>query len=382
MSTTQTSHNSDVSITATSVQNFIGLGTILVDKTRTTQFADTEWATGDWVDYYAPINPRGDGYQSPSGSSAGSGAGLAVYPWLDFATGTDSCGSILSPAAVQILFNMWPSLRVTDVEGVLPWSPMFDTFGVFPRDLESYVTAARVIHADSEAKKCLSKPRRILYPTDYLPVEHSESQDFYNNFIAKLESLGIQKEELDLSVLWLKSNPIQTTQALSEYLHNNLPYVYELAQFKSYEKFAREYKEAYGVKPIFNPQGQFRFEWAPTATESMQVEGLKQSAVFKKWIEAEILPVNEYGCSENLLLLPWTFASPTYRNLYHERPAWVGAGFFFYDILPYAQAPETILPIGQTRNHSRVTDSEEWLPVSNGIIASQNNDIFRTEAVL
>ena len=75
--------------TAASVQKLLELGAVVVGKTRTTQFGDTEWATGDWVDYHAPFNPRADGYQGPSGSSAGSGAGLAAYPWLDFSTGTD-----------------------------------------------------------------------------------------------------------------------------------------------------------------------------------------------------------------------------------------------------------------------------------------------------
>jgi len=76
--------------TAASVQKLLDLGAVAVGKTRTTQFGDTEWATGDWVDYHSPFNPRADGYQSPSGSSAGSGAGLATYPWLDFTTGTSA----------------------------------------------------------------------------------------------------------------------------------------------------------------------------------------------------------------------------------------------------------------------------------------------------
>lgn len=58
-------------------------------KTKTTQFADTEFPTGDWVDYHCPFNPRADGYQSPSGSSAGSGAAEAAYEWLDYAIGSD-----------------------------------------------------------------------------------------------------------------------------------------------------------------------------------------------------------------------------------------------------------------------------------------------------
>jgi Asp-tRNA(Asn)/Glu-tRNA(Gln) amidotransferase A subunit family amidase len=72
------------------VQHLLELGFIVVGKVKTTQFADSEWPTCDWVDYHAPFNPRGDGYLTTSGSSAGSAAAVAAYEWLDFALGTDS----------------------------------------------------------------------------------------------------------------------------------------------------------------------------------------------------------------------------------------------------------------------------------------------------
>lgn len=76
------------------VQRLLELGFVIVGKAKTTQFADSEWPTSDWVDYHAPFNPRGDGYLTTSGSSAGSAAAVASYPWLDFALGTD-CESTL-----------------------------------------------------------------------------------------------------------------------------------------------------------------------------------------------------------------------------------------------------------------------------------------------
>jgi Asp-tRNA(Asn)/Glu-tRNA(Gln) amidotransferase A subunit family amidase len=42
------------------------------------------------VDFLAPFNPRGDGYQTASGSSNGSASAMATYPWLDFSIGSDS----------------------------------------------------------------------------------------------------------------------------------------------------------------------------------------------------------------------------------------------------------------------------------------------------
>lgn len=72
------------------IQTLLELGAVVIGKTKATQFADSEWATCDWIDYHAPFNPRGDGYLTPSGSSSGSASAIASYEWLDFSLGTDS----------------------------------------------------------------------------------------------------------------------------------------------------------------------------------------------------------------------------------------------------------------------------------------------------
>ena len=75
---------------ATVVQKLVGLGAVIVGKTKMCAFASAEEPTDQWIDYHCPWNPRGDTYQSPSGSTNGSAASLAGYDWLDFSVGTDS----------------------------------------------------------------------------------------------------------------------------------------------------------------------------------------------------------------------------------------------------------------------------------------------------
>ena len=60
--------------TALVVQKLIDGGAVVVGKMITSQFANGEMATADWVDYHSPFNARGDGYSDPSSSSAGGGA--------------------------------------------------------------------------------------------------------------------------------------------------------------------------------------------------------------------------------------------------------------------------------------------------------------------
>jgi Asp-tRNA(Asn)/Glu-tRNA(Gln) amidotransferase A subunit family amidase len=66
------------------VRQLLGLGAVVVGKTRAAQLAAGPPA---WVDFPPPANPRGDGYQDAGASSAGAAASLAGYAWLDGAVG-------------------------------------------------------------------------------------------------------------------------------------------------------------------------------------------------------------------------------------------------------------------------------------------------------
>ena len=111
------------------VQRLIDAGAILVGKMKTSQFANGETATADWVDYHSPFNPRGDGYQDPSSSSSGPGAGAGSYPWLDLTLGSDTGGSIRGPSQVQGLYGNRPSHGLVPLTGVMPLAPELDTAG-------------------------------------------------------------------------------------------------------------------------------------------------------------------------------------------------------------------------------------------------------------
>ena len=111
------------------VQRLIDAGAVIVGKMKTSQFANGELATADWVDYHSPFNPRGDGYQDPSSSSSGPGAGAGSYPWLDLTLGSDTGGSIRGPSQVQGLFGNRPSHGLVELTGVMPLAPELDTAG-------------------------------------------------------------------------------------------------------------------------------------------------------------------------------------------------------------------------------------------------------------
>ena len=358
------------------IQKLLDLGAIAVGKTKTTQFADTEWATGDWVDVHPPFTPRADGYQSPSGSSAGSGAAVAAYDWLDIATGTDGCGSLRSPAAIEGLFTMRPSHGSTSVEGIIPWGSAFDTFRVYARAVDSFASLSKSLYGAPGVQSSGRLPGRIIYPLDYWPVQHAESQASFQSFISKLEAyIGVKCTAIRLTDLWENTNPVGTNESLESYFHNALPWAYAPTQWQTYKTFQEDYWKAFGKTPYFNPEGQFKMDWLPTVTSEMHKDGLKKIFIFQSWFEENLISPSEDGTSEALLLLPWTKGIPDYRDAYRPQPDWAGYGWQYYMISPFARAPEMIIPIGQTSFLSKVTKREEWLPVSLGVIGARGSDV-------
>ena len=91
--------------TAEFIKLLLDKGAIVVGKTKLSAFAGSEVPPCQCVDYFPPWNPRGDGYQGPSGSSSGAGASAAGYGWLDFSVCTDS-------KRTSLLF--YPSLAAID----------------------------------------------------------------------------------------------------------------------------------------------------------------------------------------------------------------------------------------------------------------------------
>jgi Asp-tRNA(Asn)/Glu-tRNA(Gln) amidotransferase A subunit family amidase len=108
----------------------------VLGTTKLASFAATEEPI-ECVDYQAPWNPRADGYQSPAGSSSGSGVAIASYPWLDISIGSDSkldpvyllelnsyvtpaSGSGRRPGHWNGCFAMRPSHGVLPMEGYIP----------------------------------------------------------------------------------------------------------------------------------------------------------------------------------------------------------------------------------------------------------------------
>lgn len=100
--------------TADLIKHLIDLGAVIVGKTKMTAFASSEKPC-DWWGFQCPFNPRADAHLTPGGSSTGSAAATAAYPWLDICIGSDSecsrytCGklaTLLEPPLMECMQRM------------------------------------------------------------------------------------------------------------------------------------------------------------------------------------------------------------------------------------------------------------------------------------
>lgn len=97
---------------------------------------------GEWSDFDQPINPVSSEHV-PGGSSSGSGVAVAAG-LVDAALGSDTGGSVRSPAGFTGIVGMRPTHRLVPRYGFVENKPSFDTIGPLARDVE---TTAKVLEA-------------------------------------------------------------------------------------------------------------------------------------------------------------------------------------------------------------------------------------------
>ncbi|KAI8946022.1 putative glutamyl-tRNA amidotransferase subunit A [Xylaria longipes] len=367
------------------VQRLIELGFVFVGKLKTTQFADSEWPTCDWVDYQGPFNPRGDGYLTPSGSSAGSASAVSSYTWLDFSLGTDTLGSIRSPAAAQAIFGMRPSLGATSTTGLVPYSSTWDTIGGFARTAEEYKILAQALYGSTNTHdRVYKKPTKLIYPTDYWQVDDEASRQVFETFITRVEKfLGVKRTRISLADTWKETRPKSTDESISKYFHHAFDWSANRDQWTGLLKpFIEEYTRKMGKAPVLNPQVRFKVGYTQTVTAEQKAEGDKLLQTYHDWFYEYIMPPADDGYSSSIIVLPWTNGEPDYRDNYKEGPQeFTGQGFFFYNIGPYAQCPELIFPVGTTPYISKFTGKVERLPSAVGLIAAKGSDLMLADFV-
>ena len=302
---------------AVAVQRLIDAGAVIVGKLKTSQFANGEMATADWVDYHSPFNPRGDGYQDPSSSSSGPGAAAGSYPWLDLTLGSDTGGSIRGPSQVQGLFGNRPSHGLVNLTGVMPLAPELDTAGFLCRDPTIWATAGRVLYADLKFyNRYPTKIKTLGFPTSAV----TESNAVILDFLRKLETfLSATTSSLNISALWTATRPASAPPSLTTLLNTTYPILISKDQINLVRNpFYAAYSAIHdGRLPFVDPAPLVRWAFGDSYPASALTDAINNKTVFMDWFNDHVLIDDPTTCSDSLLLyVGSTAASVNPRNQY------------------------------------------------------------------
>lgn len=353
---------------APALQKLIDMGAVVIGKTKTTQFALGERPTADYVDQLAPFNPRGDGYQHPQGSSAGTGAGLASYDWMDIATGSDTGGSVRLPAMANGLFGMRITNASLPLSGILPISAIFDTPGVLARSPK----LLQAVHKKwYPAKAYTSYPKRLVLPEEFWPTVNQTSMPLFTSFISKLATF------LDANTTTINANASfnaysNTSAGMANYIELSYSNITNYDQYRLLaQPFKQRYQAKFGKSPYWNPQTRVRWERGATLPISSYQNATQRYQTFQSWFRSTLTP----SCESTLVLYPMGAGTEDYRDIYPAAPNPIfGSGLPGNQMSVMAALPDYTIPIGERTYFSRVSERNETLPVTIGMVAAAGCD--------
>jgi Asp-tRNA(Asn)/Glu-tRNA(Gln) amidotransferase A subunit family amidase len=359
------------------VQRLVDAGAVIVGKMKTSQFANGERPTADWVDQFSPFNPRGDGYQDPGSSSSGPAAGAAAYDWLDLTLGSDTGDSIRAPANVQGIYGNRPSHGLVGLTGAMPLAPMLDTPGFLTRDPLLWAQASKVLYAGNITFPS-ARPTRILttnFPTN---ATQKPGDDLLIDFLSKISDfLQANTTAIDLPAAWTKSS--NTSTPLETYLNLTYPILIAQSQIKAIrDPFYAAYAAAHaGRKPFVNPSPLARWAFGETFPPTQLAEEDAKRAEFAAWFAENILPPasdDAETCSDSLLFYVGSAAGSThYRNAYQGPPT-PPTGWTLEMMSTLGGGPDFVLPVGEAEYISEITGRVEMMPVTVNVMAAKGCD--------
>lgn len=163
-------------------------GAVVLGKTVTTELA-----------FYAPGKTRNphDPSRTPGGSSSGSAAAVAAR-LVPAALGSQTAGSVIRPASFCGVVGMKPTFGAVSMEGVSPFAPSLDTFGLFVNDVEALPLLLRAAGHPVGAPGLRGPPRLALCRTEQWPLAEPSTRVLVEAAAGALAAAGATVEERDL----------------------------------------------------------------------------------------------------------------------------------------------------------------------------------------
>ncbi|KAI1425329.1 amidase signature enzyme [Xylaria sp. FL1777] len=363
-------------VSASVVQSLIQDGAHILGITKLSSMIAREEPM-DAVDFQTAFNPRGDGYQSPAGSSSGSAAAVASYSWLDCALGSDTSGSGRRPAMVNGVWQFRPSHALVNLDGMVITYSRFDTPCIFSRELRHLGRVLQSWIPTKRANYSANQSYEIVYLEDYLPVNNPDQMALIDNFIEDMHAhLPATLTKVSIRHAWEDTRPSGLPQNVDEYLKDVITQTYFYAFYHSTDKFREDYAASHdGEPPYVIPFVSRRWAKGAAVTAAENKEATKKLDIYRDWLMDTLFP-NPY----RLIILPVTNAAPNYRDVVSPSPEDPTALDELF-IPPILGSPDIAVPIGDVPYASRITHKVEYLPVVADVVGAPGTDFQLLEII-
>ncbi|KAK1833473.1 amidase signature domain-containing protein [Podospora conica] len=369
--------------TAKFIQDLVDLGAVVVGKTKLSAFAGSEVPPDQCIDYLAPFNPRGDEYQGPSGSSSGAASAAGGYDWLDHSIGTDTTGSIRSPATSHGVWGLRTTWGSLPIQGVVPSCSPLDAFGLLGRTSSSIGDILSAAGNSLDWNNALIQwPIRILYPTEWLPVANEAQQRMTDAFLAALEDfLGIKHEKISLQEEWARTGPEMARHKTLFDIFNATKELNFYDNKHNFDKFRAAYQEKFKKSAYISPAQLARWNRKDDETQQERDQSLKEVELFRAWAGQTLLSSRGDGRYDTIMIVPHGRPGANYRDVPpptspcsgpSTKPKILNAVY----TVSAMGTPQLLIPIGQNPYQSRVSGREEFAPIFTTLVGGPGTDLM------
>jgi hypothetical protein len=278
---------------ASCIQALYDQGAVVVGTTKLASFAATEEPV-ECIDWQAPFNPRADKYQSPAGSSSGSGAAVAAYEWLDITIGSDSecrldrwcmylrlqrvevaavlvTGMAASRCALPMVISLIKVCSIAFLASMCPHS--LDASWKNARSSQKR-GMGRICQANIPTKQYVTlKPKQprltqlqdslsIVWASDYMNLIGNEQQlELLKTFVKDLEdTFEVYQHAISFEEAWEKDPPKQANGAsLSDYMKDVSRDSFFYEDYHNFEAFRKDYRDKFRRDAYISPP--VRWQW-------------------------------------------------------------------------------------------------------------------------
>jgi len=277
-------------------------GALIMGKSVTTEFA-----------YFAPgptRNPHNEEH-TPGGSSSGSAAAVAAG-LCPAATGSQTIGSIIRPAAYCGTTGFKPSYDRVPRSGIIPLSPSLDHFGLFTSDVSGADLVASVLCPNWQIAVIDRLPVLGIPEGPYLQHASKDGLEQFRQICTQLEGAGYEVK------------PVEILADYDEIVGRHRKILAaECAQVHA--DWYKEYKDLYDVRTSDLIEEGFTItvgELAEALTSRLQLRRTLMAEMDRLGVDLWIAPAAtgpaDYGLQSTgdpIMNLPWTHGGLPVVNL-------------------------------------------------------------------